>query len=60
MNMLFMVVTEETSQLLRGWSKEEARQNMPLMVVTEETSQPEMSPSKEEASAEHVAHGGDF
>ena len=44
--MLFMSVTEETSQPERSPLKEEASQNMPFMSVTEETSQPERSPLK--------------
>ena len=34
-----MFVTEETSQLARGWLKAEASKNMSLMFFTEDTSQ---------------------
>ena len=44
-----MSVTEETSQVSRGWLKEEACQNKPRISVTEETSQSEMSWLKEVA-----------
>ena len=43
-------VTDETSQLSRGWLKEAASQNMLDRSVTEDTSQKEMSPLKEVAS----------
>ena len=32
-NMFFMSVTADMSQVLRGWSKDEAAKNMPLMLV---------------------------
>ena len=41
-----MSVTEETFQLLRGWSKSSAPLNMSFMLATAETSQPEMLPLK--------------
>ncbi len=44
-----MVVTEEVSQVLRGWLKEEAERNMEDIVVTEEVFQVEMLPLKEVA-----------
>ena len=47
--MLDISVTEETSQLLRGWLKDSAWPNISDISVTEETFQEEMSPLKEEA-----------
>ncbi len=49
LNMLFMLVTEETFQVERGWLKEEAKKNMRFMSVTFEVSQLVMLPLKEEA-----------
>lgn len=46
-NMFFMSVTADTSQVLRGWSKDEATKNMPLMLVTPDTSQAPMGWLKE-------------
>ena len=46
-----MSVTDETSQVLRGWLKEGELWNMLVMSVTDETSQAEMSPLKALASA---------
>ena len=58
MNMPDMSVTEETSQSLRGESKEVANVNMPDMSVTEETSQSLRGESKEVAKCEHAGHVG--
>ena len=44
-------VTEETSQVSRGWLKEEASANRWDMSVTEETFQEEILPLKDEAPA---------
>ena len=54
-----MFLTEETSQSLRGWLKEEAKANMKDMSVTEETSQALRGWLKEEAPVEHAVHVGD-
>ena len=44
-----MLVTEDTSQLSRGWLKEAALWNIPFMSVTLEVSQAEMLPLKRKA-----------
>ena len=49
-NIKYISVTEETSQVSRGWLKEVAPRNIQNMSVTEETSQEPMGWLKEVAS----------